>query len=314
MYSPRRHGGRGEEATKFRRAEAKKEIKKPSVFCLSGFLSFPCSPCLRGKIILHLSRILFLVLFFSPVTDVQAWNQLPLTTDSPQALPSGQVVLEIGLQYLNRSNFPFCVSSESVHRDVWSIPTLAFNIGVSERVELQFAYEVLFVEEPERGIKQRWQSGDLAFFTKLSLFPERRYWPGAGLKFGAKLPNADNTYRVGTDETDLAFAGLVEKTIGPATVTANLGVLILGNPFRNATQDDLLAYGFAVGLPWRQVFAWRLELTGQTLGTAHNERASAMLGLNFDDGRSIWKITGRSGLLENSENWGMSVGVQIRVH
>jgi hypothetical protein len=239
-----------------------------------------------------------------------AWNQLPLLTDSPRVLPAGDVQLDLGIKFLSHQNFPFSPFSEHFARNVLSVPTLGMNFGVGKRVELQLTYEVLFVEEEELMIKERWKSGDLAFFTKLELLEERRYFPGIGLKLGAKLPNASDTYRVGTDETDLAFSALFGKMFSPVTINANLGLLILGNPFVNATQDDLLGYGIACVIPRRQQLTYVVEVAGQAFGTSHNERASAVVSLYFKNGALTWNISGRIGLLENSENWGISGGVR----
>jgi hypothetical protein len=172
-------------------------------------------------------------------------------------------------------------------------------------------YEVLFVEEDELRIKERWKSGDLAFFTKIHAMPERRWRPSLGITFGAKLPNAGNRYRVGTDETDLAFLVLGEKRMAPVTLNAHVGLLILGDPYSLGRQDDLLAYGLAGTVPLRSDIRVRAEVTGQTLGTSHNEAASAILSLLLDQEHLVWNISGRVGLLPNSESWGISGGVQI---
>ncbi len=251
--------------------------------------------------------ILFLCLNAFPVF---AWNQLPLLTDSPRVLPVGQVQFGVGIQFLSHKNFPFSAFSEDFARDVLSLPMLGVNFGVGKRVELQVTYEFLFVEEEELKIKERWKSGDLAFFTKLELLEERRRFPGMGIKFGAKLPNASDTYRVGTDETDLAFSALFGKTFSTLTVNANLGLLILGNPFANARQDDLLEYGIAWTIPWKHHITYTTEIAGQTFGTSHNESASAVFHVDFEDGALTWNISGRVGLLKNSENWGISGGVR----
>jgi hypothetical protein len=255
-----------------------------------------------------LLQCLFICLF--PLTS--AADHFPLLTESPQTLPPGQFAVDVGLQFLNHHNFPFSQFSETFSRNVLSLPTLGLAVGLGKRVELQLRYEVLFVEEDELRIRERWKSGDLAFFTKIAIREEGRYLPGTGIKLGAKLPNAMDAYRVGTDETDLAFAALAEKTLSSLTVTSHLGLLILGDPFSKARQDDLLAYGVACSFPWNSSLASTIEVVGQAFGTSHNERASVVAHLFFEDGRLTWNISGRGGLLENSERWGLSGGVRIR--
>jgi hypothetical protein len=60
---------------------------------------------------------------------------------------------------------------------VLSIPTLAVNVGFGKLAEVELTYEVLCVEEEEFQIKEHWQSGDLAFFTKVHLLDEGRENP-----------------------------------------------------------------------------------------------------------------------------------------
>lgn len=256
---------------------------------------------------IDLILILFLCLHAFPAF---AWNQLPLLTDSPQVLPAGQVQLDLGLKFLSHKNFPFSPFSKDFSRNVLSFPTLGMNFGLGKHVELQLTYEVLFVEEEELTIKETWKSGDLVFFTKLAILEERKHLPGMGIKFGAKLPNAGDTYRVGTDETDLAFSALFGKTFSSFALDANLSLLILGDPFDNARQDDLLGYGIAWTIPWKPHITSTLEVAGQVLGTSYNENASAVLHLDFEDGAFTWTIAGRAGLLKNSEDWGMSARVR----
>jgi len=195
-------------------------------------------------------------------------------------------------------------------RDVLSLPMLGLNVGLGKRVELQLTYEVLFVEEEELKIKEVWKSGDLAFFTKIGILEEGRRLPGIGVKLGAKLPNTSDAYRVGTNETDLAFLALFEKTFASFTTTANLGFLILSDPFRNVTQDDLLSYGVACTFPWKSNLTYTAEIAGQAGGTFHNERAAAVAHLYFQNGALTWNLATRVGLIENSEDWGISAGVR----
>lgn len=255
------------------------------------------------------SQIIIFFLWLN-VLPAHAWNQLPLPTESPKVLPAGHVQFNFGLQYLSNKNFPFSPFSEDFDRDVLSFPMLGIQVGLGKRVELQVTYEVLFVEEEEFLIREMWESGDMAFFSKIEILEERRILPGMGIKVGAKLPDARDQYRVGTDETDLAFSTLFEKTFSSITTRANFGLLILGNPFRNAVQDDLLSYGVACTIPWKSHHvSYTAEIAGQAFGTSYNQRSSAFLHIHFHDGALTWKVSGRVGLIENSEDWGLTGGV-----
>lgn len=260
-----------------------------------------------------LLRIVLLILLIWPAMPAAAWNALPLSTESPYTLPAGNMQFNLGCGFWGHKNFGFSPFSQHFHRDVYSWPALAVGIGLGSRVDLRFTYDVLFVEEDELRIKERWKSGDLAFFTKIQVLEERRWRPALGVSLGAKLPNAGQNYRVGTDETDLAFLVLAEKQARTITLNAQAGLLILGNPYSMARQDDLLAYGLAATLPVRGPMHAGVELIGQALGTAHNEYASALAHLHLTQERLLWTLSGRVGLLPNSAAWGLSGNVKINL-
>lgn len=256
--------------------------------------------------------LLFLIIIISScfyTLPAFAWNQLPLLPESPIVLPTGYLQVDLGLQYLSKRNFAFSPFSKKYSRSVLSFPSLGLHIGLGKHAELQIAYEVLFVEEEEFLIREMWKSGDITFFSKIKILEEQQKFPGLGIKIGTKLPNARDQYRVGTDETDFAFLALFEKRFSSITMTTNLGLLILGNPYDNAKQDDLLSYGIAWTIPWKEPLTYIAEIAGQAFGTSYNERSSALLHVHFSDGALIWKVSGRVGLLENSEDWGLAAGV-----
>ena len=260
-----------------------------------------------NKIRICSALFVFVLYCFSPRVD--AWNRLPLQAEAPTVLQAGILQLDFGLQYLSHTNFPFSAFSTDSERDVLSLPTLGLRVGLGKRSELQLSYELLFVEEEEFRIREPWKSGDLDIFTKIEFWQERQWLPATGVKVGVKLPNASNDYRVGTDETDFAFSALFAKRVASITTTANVGLLILGNPFEHASQDDLLSYALACSFPWNGRVTTTAEIAGQVLGTADNERSSALFHLSIRNEHLTWKLSGRIGLLENSEDWGFGAGV-----
>ncbi len=246
--------------------------------------------------------------FFSVPTF--AWNQLPLFAESPQVLPAGQLQFGIGAQFLNRKNFYFSPSSRDFSRNVMAFPVLDARFSLGGYAELQLMYEVLSVEEKETNIQEDWTSGDLAFFTKMQLWQEQRVTPGLGIKVGAKLPNADETRRIGTDEADIALLVLAEKSVPRLTLQTHVGLLILGDPFSKASQDDLLSYAVACRIAQGKQLRYSLEIAGQTLGVKHNEQAVGVARVSFLRGAFTFHLATRAGLLKNSEDWGVSGGIQ----
>jgi len=256
----------------------------------------------------RICSVSLLFLLWTVPATVNAWNRLPLQAEPPIVLQSGIMQFDFGLQYLSHSNFPFSSFSQDAGRDVLSLPTLAMRIGLGKRSELRLCYEVLFVEEGAFRIREAWKSGDLDIFTKIEFWQERRWLPATGVNVGVKLPNAGNNYRVGTDETDVAVSALFAKQFASVATTANIGLLILGNPFAHARQDDLLSYALACSWPWNARITTTAEIAGQMFGTSDNQRSSALFHLSLREHHLTWTLSGRIGLLSNSEDWGLSAG------
>ncbi len=60
---------------------------------------------------------------------------------------------------------------------------------------------------------------------------------GAGVGWSVKLPNASAP--LGTDEADVGFGAWVAWARGPLAARGGVGLEILGNPLRFASQDDV---------------------------------------------------------------------------
>lgn len=267
------------------------------------------------------------ILVIALAVRAQAVTLLPLQTQDASPLRSGNAEIVLGVSYMHNGNFPGFVPDDALDsQHVIAGPQLGFHIAVTDWVEIQASFEGVYLDESRADgtSHDTYGNGDARLWTKVRLWREREYRPVMGLRFGAKLPNADKSDRLGTDETDFMIQALASKQLGPITAHMNLGIALLGNPGptvgapdrSSEGQDDLFTYAVALGWPALQLGgsdAPVLHLFGELVGTAgsrfDNDRLALRAGLQLRSGS--WSIFAgpSAGLIEESEDIGVSAGV-----
>ncbi|GAB4260028.1 MAG: hypothetical protein Kow0092_08660 [Deferrisomatales bacterium] len=141
---------------------------------------------------------------------------------------------------------------------LWRAPRVEGTLGVGPWAEVAFEYDYLWFRRRSGGSAR--DSGDLHLWTKLTLPATGRF--DLGLRFGMKLPNTSDEEGLGTDETDVFASLLGAAPLGPARLTWNAGLGILGDPDRNRSQDDVFTWAAALRAPLAGRWAGGLEATG----------------------------------------------------
>ncbi len=190
----------------------------------------------------------------------------------------------------------------------WSVPQVEASLGVGPAAEVSAAYEFLGFDPAD---ERDWASGsgDLRLWTKLGLFPDQV--DGLALRFGVKLPNASETRGLGTDETDFLASLLYARGVGPAVVTLNAGLGLLGSPERNRSQDDVWTWGAQVRAPAGRWFRFGLEAVGQhgPFGLEVKRDFVTLAGVaEVMTGPWRWSVSGRRGI-QDALSWGWAAGV-----
>ncbi len=255
----------------------------------------------------------------------EAYTLLPLVTEQAETLPSGTAEAILGVSYFKDLRFPpFTPPGVLQSQVLVGLPQFGFRIAAGDWAEIQASYEVLYLNEKTTTGRTNWQygSGDLRMFTKVWITRERDLLPASGLRFGTKLPNANRDAQLGTDDTDFEANGLLSKHLGPLSLHANMGILLLGNsgsPISNVYQaggqDDLIDFSFAaVSAPMgaRAVGAAQLRLLAEVAGQngSHyaNDRSDIRFGLQIIQGAGTLYLGMSTGLDTASEALGASVG------
>jgi hypothetical protein len=256
-----------------------------------------------------------------------AESLLPLDTEEARPLPSGTVEMVAGMSYFRNLRFPEFTAAGAIHQqDLIEGPQIAFRIGAGDWAEIQATYELISIDEDTvAGHHDKYGGGDARLHTKVRLLREQGYWPGLGVRFGTKLPNANKDDRLGTDEIDFDIEALASKDFGPVSTHANLGIALLGNPGpalgapnRSGNgQDDLFTYSVAVasrrfslgsGDLSLRLLAEALGATGSR-GDFDNDRSAGRAGLQIAYGGLTVYTGGSFGFITASENYGFRLGL-----
>jgi len=280
---------------------------------------------MRWGLQLGCAALLLVSVCGTSVPRARAASLLPLVTEAAEPLPSGVAEAVLGYSYFHDLRFPFFTPGGALRRlNLMQLPLFEFRMGAGGWVEIQAAYDVLYLNEETSTGLTNWQygSGDLRMFTKVRLLRETVVLPAFALRFGTKLPNANSRNQLGTDATDFTADVLASKDFGLVTTHVNLGLTLLDNPgstltdqFKPGGQDDLFDYNVAVtsaplGKPDPGAANLRLlaEVTGLTGSRYDNDRCSARFGIQLTQGAGTFYLGVSTGLVTGSEHIGLSTG------
>jgi hypothetical protein len=211
-----------------------------------------------------------------------AAQQRPLTTEDPETVGAGLVLLEAGVDYGHDVTYP----AAGLTGNLWRVPTLGVSIGVGSIAELQIdggVYDRLAItareDAPLAGMvavdgDSTSSTEDLVVATKIRVVGETASWPAIGVRLATRLPVASNERGLGLDTTDFFASLLVGKTAQSVRVVGNVGLGILGDPTRGDAQNDVLTYGLSVA----RAVAEGVEIVGEVNGRVHTASGEAPPG------------------------------------
>jgi hypothetical protein len=201
-------------------------------------------------------------------------QQRPLKTEDPETIGAGRMLIEAGVDY-NRDVF-FPISGLRGHHFI--VPPFGISMGVGAGAEIQVdwgIYQKLYITEETSGAPfthlLQLDSGstadvdDIHIGAKVKLISETSRRPAIGSWFRTRLPNAGNESGLGKDMQDFHSALTIGKTVQSVRVVGNIGMAMLGNPTRQAAQDDLLIYSLSVARAVSQA----AEVVGEFVGRAN---------------------------------------------
>lgn len=222
-------------------------------------------------------------------------QQRPLTTEDPETVGAGRVLLEGGVDYSRDIEYP----ASGLQGNLLRLPVLGASIGISSIAEIQVDggfYNRLAItgrlrEAPLFGMldtvgETTSDVEDIVIGTKVRLVAESASAPSFGVRFATRLPNAGNESGLGLDTTDFYASLLVAKTVQSVRLVGNVGLGILGDPTRGDRQNDVLTYGVS----FARALTQGAEVVGEINGRADTRAGDPPVGTGS---RSVARFGGR---------------------
>jgi hypothetical protein len=199
-----------------------------------------------------MTRVLTVVFVLAAAAAASA-QQRPLTTEDPETIGEGRVLLEAGLDYAREAEYPV----SGLEGNLFRFPLIGISVGISSIAEIQIDggfYNRLTItaRNPAPLSDMVTTTGDttssvedILIGTKIRLVSEGETRPAIGFRFATRLPNASNESGIGLDTTDFFASLLFGKTVQSIRVVGNGGLGILADPARGDRQNDVLTYGLS---------------------------------------------------------------------
>ncbi len=249
-------------------------------------------------------------------------QQRPLTTEDPETVGEGRLLIEGGFDYGRGVNFPV----SGLEGNLLRMPLIGVSLGVSSIAEVQIDggfYNRLSITDRQEGpltfmlrdLDDRTSDvEDLVVATKVRLVSEGARRPSIGMRMATRLPNASNESGLGNDTTDFMSAVLMAKTVQSVRVVGNFGVAFLSDPARGDRQNDVLVYGLSFARALNQA----AEVVGEVNGRwstrdgvpppGTETRGQARFGARYTHGRFRWDAALVMGLTPVDPGVGFAAG------
>jgi Putative MetA-pathway of phenol degradation len=239
----------------------------------------------------HLCAIVVAVCAFSRPALAQ---QRPLTTQDPEPVGLGQVLLEAGIDAAHDQHYP----ASGLTGNLWRLPVVGISIGISSIAEFQLDggfFNTLSINErvaaPLSGLVTATGDSthdveDVVIGAKFRLAAEKTKRPSFGFRFATKLPNATNESGLGLDTLDFYSSLLVAKTIQSVRLVGNVGLGILSDPTEGHRQNDVFTYGMSLA----RAITERAEVVGEINGRVSTRSGDPYPGT---ESRSLLNLGGR---------------------
>lgn len=269
----------------------------------------------------HLLRVSLALGLLGVSLPVMA-QQRPLTTEDPETVGAGRVLVEGGFDYGRKVTFP----ASGLEGNLLRLPLIGVSVGLSSIAELQidggFHNRLTITDRqpaPLSGMLREMTTRtsdveDVVVATKIRVMPEGGHRPALGIRFATRLPNASNESGLGLDTTDFQTTLLVAKTVQSVRIVGNAGVSFLSDPSRGDRQNDVIVYG----LSFARALTGAAEVVGEVNGrwstrpgvppAGTESRGQARFGARYTHGLMRWDAALLMGLTTTDPGVGVAAG------
>jgi hypothetical protein len=251
-------------------------------------------------------------------------QQRPLITEDVDIIKPGVIRIESGFEFLQDVRFPL----SGLRGDLTKLADTRLSFGLAPNVEFQIewtAQSLLSINDRgptplplKLGMNNADTNdvGDVTLWMKMKLRNETRRAPSLGFRFGAQLPNTNETRGIGTNTTNFFATINAGKKFADDKLNlfGNIGVGILQSPTAVFSQNDVLLYGLAA----IYTLTDRVNIVGEVNGF-HSTRRRTPLGTeDFSQARLgaqvkalgvRWFAAAIAGLTDRAPKTGLSLGI-----
>jgi hypothetical protein len=246
----------------------------------------------------------------------------PLVTEDPETVPTGFILLEAGIDFLNGMIFP----ASGLTGNQTRLGTYGVSFGISKIAEIQVdggLVNRLKVTDRDTTapLALRYTGGDstssfddIMVGAKIRFVSETESRPALAVRFATRLPIMTPESGLGTGTTDFVIALAIAKTVQSTRVAGNIGMAIMGDPVDATRQNHLLTYG----LSFARAIRTGAELVAEFNGRADTGSDVPPVGT---DSRLLVRVGGRYtkgpvrmdaglilGVTDRDPQWGLTVG------
>jgi hypothetical protein len=242
-------------------------------------------------------------------------QQRPLVTEDPETIGADRILLEGGFELDDdQSNDAYGVKGDISH-----IGTFGASVGMGSNAEVQIDGGLiqrldisdrtlgapLFATLPLAPGERSSGFADLVLATKIRFASETETRPAVGLRFGVKLPTAEESKGIGLGTIDFFVSGLIAKTVRSVRTVGNVGLFVLGNP--ETAQDSATALGFGISVA--RALTNEFEVVGELNGRLPPFENIVPGGL---ESRGVFRLAGRYTYSMLRVDFGFVAGVTNR--
>jgi hypothetical protein len=247
----------------------------------------------------------------------------PLTTEDPETVPVGFILLEAGVDFLNGAVYP----ASGLTGNLLRIGTFGVSIGVSSIAEIQvdggLANRLAITSmDPTAPLASAYTGNttstasieDLSIGAKIRFLSETERRPALAVRFATRLPMVGVENGLGTETTDVSIALAGAKTIESVRFAANLGMGIMGDPVTGGRQNHVLLYGLsaaravATGAELVAEFNGRVDTGNDVPPPGTESRLVVRVGGRFTRGPVRLDAGVLIGVTDHDPSWGVTFG------
>ncbi len=246
-------------------------------------------------------KILLIAFFLVFTAMFAAFPAEPTPAETAYMRGDGNFSVGFYGQFYSTKNNPYI----SLKGKALKFPVIEAGLGFGEKMDFELYWPAYIYWDGDK--EKETTFGDARIFSKVRLKKKENY--SLAFRVGFKIPSTSDDSRLGTDKTDIFGTLLFSRRIGEADLHVNFGIGILGNPYKERAQMDVLTYAAAFDLPLTEKLVWHSEVYGYSDEEPWTDMGTFKTGIRQSFGRFTLRTSVMAGYTSRSPEWGVEFGI-----